>query len=334
MLYNIKKKLSKAYTAISSIVVIALLFALQFVVFESNLYFWKDASFWMSLVVMVVILIAANEIYWKNGSTRAERDDKYINSAIEYSVRVNRIKNNNPNLTDDFYKYIDELNITLFIEGRNIFLEEHDILKEDYYYGVLIKKQNTEGNTIQEYTTPHCELTYKQLCALKRTSADGKEELYYTKRQARAITKAVHGKFKYETLNATEILSGIKYKNARYAISYNATKNKNSYALTNLGTTIIFALIGALFGADLAQNGWSVTALFTFLYRIFIFVWRAITSDEAGFRDIADIKRGVNVNRSNITTMYANNRKLDTLFNNIDTEIQTTKTNYLTSNAD
>ena len=93
MLYTIKKKLSKAYTAITSMLVVVLLFVLQFVAFSGNFLFWKDGSFWMSLAVMVAILLLANSIYWKNGSNRAETNDKYLNSAIEYSVRINKIKN-------------------------------------------------------------------------------------------------------------------------------------------------------------------------------------------------------------------------------------------------
>lgn len=328
MLYDLKKKLGKAYTAISSIIVVALLFVLQFVVFESNIYFWKDASFWMSLAVMVVILLVANEIYWRNGSTRAEANDKYISSAIEYSVRINRIKNNNPCLTDDFYKYIDQLNVTLFIENRNRYLEEHGILKEDYYYGHVIIQTNEDGTITRSYATPHCELTYKQLKALKRITLDG-EEPYYNRRQIKSILRAVQGKFKYETLNATEILSGIKNEHSKFAVSYDASRNKRTYALTNLVATVALAVIGALLSMDLVQNGWSATALFTFFYRLFMFVWRAITSDEAGYRDVVDTKRGVNVNRSNLTTMYATSRGYNNLFEGIDLEIQNTKAEYL-----
>ena len=328
MLYNLKKKFSKAYTAIASSIVVIFLFILQFVVFESNLSFWKDASFWLSLAVMIVILVVGNEIYWRNGSTRAESNEKYINSAIEYSVRINRIKNNSPCLTEDFYRYIDELNISLYIEGRNKYLEEQSILKEDYYYGNIIEVTDDNGTKYKQYATPHCELTQKQLTALTKDGIEGPQP-YYTKRQIRAILRAVHGKFRYEKLNATEILSGIKIKNNKYAVSYNANKNKRRFALTNLGTSVILSVICALFGGDLVKNGWSVSALVTFIYRLFMFVWRAAVSDEAGYKDVADTKRGVNVNRSNLTTMYATSRGFTQLFQNIDDEIQNTKKAYL-----
>lgn len=328
MLYNLKNKINKLYTTISTIIVVALLFVIQFVVFEGNLYFWKDASFWLSLVVMVAILLVANEIYWKNGSTRAEQNEKYINSAIEYSVRINRIKNNKPCLTADFYKYIDELNVSLYIDTRNKFLEENGILKEDYYYGHIITIQNIDNSTSQKYSTPHCEMTYEQLRDLKRMN-NNVEENYYSKEQAKAIIKAVRGEFSYEVLNATEILSGIKYDKSKYATSYDATKNKKIFAKANIMTTVIISVTGALLSADLAQNGWSVTALFTFLYRVLMFAWRAFTSDEAGYRDIAETKRGVNVNRSNIATMYATDRGLKDLFDNIDEEIQIAKQNFV-----
>jgi hypothetical protein len=282
----------------------------------------------MSLAVMVVVLLLGNEIYWRNGSSRAEVNEKYINSAIEYSVRINRIKNNNPCLTNDFYKYIDELNITLFIENRNKYLEDHHILKEDYYYGHLIKVQDANGTEFTQYSTPHCELSEKQLRLLKRKNLDGTEELYYTNKQVKALLKAIRGEFPYEVLSATEILSGIKVKNNKYAVSYNAGKNKRDYVLTNLGSMVALSLIGALLGADLAQNGWSPAALFTFFYRVFMFVWRAITSDEAGYRDIVDVRRGVNVNRANLTTMFATARGYSNLFNDIENEIQQTKTQY------
>lgn len=328
MLYNLKNKISKLYTTISTIIAVALLFVIQFVAFESNLYFWKDASFWSSLVVMVAILLVANEVYWKNGSTRAEQNEKYINSAVEYSVRINRIKNNKPCLTADFYKYIDELNVNLYIDTRNKFLEENGILKEDYYYGHIIVVQNTDNSTSQRYSTPHCEMTYEQLRNLKRIN-NNVEENYYSKKQAKAIMKAVRGEFIYETLNATEILSGIKCDKYKYATSYDAVKNKKIFAKTNIMTIVIISITGALLGADLAQNGWSVTALFTFLYRVLMFAWRAVNSDEAGYRDIVETKRGVNVNRSNIATMYATARGLKDLFDNIDIEIQIAKQNFV-----
>ena len=325
MLSTVKKKISKFYTAISTAIVVTLLFILQFVVFEGNIYFWKDASFWLSLLVMVVILVLANEIYWKNGSARAEQNDKYINSAIEYSVRINRIKNYTPCLTDDFYKYIDELNISLYIDDRNKFLENNDILKEDYYYGHIITTVNEAGNTVKNYSTPHCELTYNQLRNLKKISLNGEEEPYYTKKQAKAIVAAVHGKFEYEVISATEILSGIKLEKTKFGTSYNSAKNKRAFAQANLKTALVIAFISALLGADLANNGWTVTALFTFFYRVLMFAWRAFNSDEAGYMDIAEIKRGVNINRSNITTMYATARNLNQLFDNINDEIQITK---------
>lgn len=328
MLYNLKKKLSKAYTAIASVIVVVLLFILQFVVFEGNLAFWKDGTFWMSLAVMVVILLLGNEIYWRNGSNRAEVNDKYINSAIEYSVRINRIKNNNPCLTDDFYKYIDELNITLFIEARNKLLDDAGISKEDYYYGNIITSFDESGNQIIKYATPHCELTRRQLELLKRQTLNG-EEPYYTKKQVCMILRAASGKFKYEVISAAEILSGVKINDKKYAVSYNANKNKLNFVRTNLGAMLILSVIGALLGVDLVENGWSAAALFTFFYRVFMFVWRAITSDEAGYRDIVDIKRGVNVNRSNLTTMFATARGYTALFEDINKEIQETKTLYL-----
>ena len=326
MLYTIKKKLSKAYTAITSTLVVVLLFVLQFVAFTGDLSFWKDGSFWMSLAVMVVILLLANSIYWKNGSNRAETNDKYLNSAIEYSVRINKIKNSSPCLIEDFYRYIDEVNIALFIEARNQLLEDNSILKEDYYYGHQIQVQGENGPELR-YTTPHCELDKHQLLALKKQSFDG-EVTYYTKRQVKAILKAIHGNFKYEVISATEILSGIKVKNHKYAVSYDANKNKRNYVRTNLGSMIAISLIGALLGADLVKNGWSPAALFTFFYRVFIFAWRALNSDEAGYADVADTRRGVNVNRSNLTTMFATARGYTDLFAGIDAEIQNTKTEY------
>ena len=327
MLYNLKKKLRKAYTAIATVLVVVLLFILQWVVFEGNLQFWRDSFFWMSLAVMVVILLLGNEIYWRNGSSRAENNEKYINSAIEYSVRINRIKNNNPCLIDDFYKYTEELNVTLFIEARNSYLEENSILKEDYYYGHVVQVENPDGSYSPQYTTPHCELTETQLLNLTRETLSG-EEKYYSKKQVKAIIRAIHGKFKYETINATEILSGIKVKNNKYAVAYNASKNKRNYVLTNLGSTIVLSLIGALLGADLVSNGWSVATLFTFFYRLFMFVWRAITSDEAGYYDVADTRRGVNVNRSNLITAYATARGYTDLFSGVENEIQETKKSY------
>jgi hypothetical protein len=320
MLHTLKKKIAKAYTAIATAIVVAVLFVLQFVIINGNLYFWRELSFWTDLAVMVAILIIANEIYWKNGSARGELNDKYINSAVEYSVRVNRIKTHEPCLTEDFYQYVDEKNIELYIEGRNTFLEKNRISKSDYYYGVLV------GET---YTTPHCELTKEQLRSLTKTNLEGKPIPYYTKAQVNAILDAVQGRFDYEVLSSTEILSGLKVSKKKYATSYDSKLNKQNYARSNMLLTIVIASIGALFGGDLIENGWSISALFVFLYRILMLAWRAITSDEAGYYDIVDTKRGINVNRSNILTVYATARGYADLFKDINIEIAQVKKQYI-----
>lgn len=325
LLHNLKKKLAKFYTAISTIIVIAILFVLQFIVIQGNLGFWKDSSFWMDLAVMVAILLIANEIYWKNGNARGELNDKYVNSIIEYSVRVNRLKNYEPSLTEDFYKYIDEKNIELYIEARHSFLEKYGISKQDYYYGVY------NGT---EYSTPHCELTEHQLKKLKRKDIDGTEVPYYTKHQVKALIKAIQGKFNYEVLSGTEILSSVKFSNKKYATSYDGKKNKWDHAKTNMVTTFVVSFIGALFGADLVENGWSVSALFVFLYRLFMLAWRAMLSNEAGYADIVETKRGVNVNRSNILTMYATSRGFTDLFKDVNAEITQVKNQYIRQEID
>ena len=320
MLHTLKKKLAKAYTTIATAIVVAILFVLQFVVINGNLYFWREVSFWLDLAVMVAILIIANEIYWKNGSARGELNDKYINSAVEYSVRVNRIKTYEPCLTYDFYAYIDQKNAELLVECRNTYLEEHHINKYDYYYGVLV------GDT---YTTPHCELTKQQLKNLTKYTLEGTVVPYYTRAQVTAIINAAKGNFDYEVLSATEILSGLKVSKKKYATSYDGKLNKTNYTKSSMLITIVLAFIGALFGGELVQNGWSVSALFVFLYRVLMLAWRAIVCDEAGYYDIVDTKRGVNVNRSNILTMYASTRGYTDLFVDINTEITKVKNQYL-----
>ena len=322
LINDIKKKLSKAYTVIATVIIVSILFILQFVVLEGNIYFYKSLSFWMDLAVMIMILILANEVYWKSGSKKAEYNDKYISSAIEYSVRISKIKNNNPSLTDDFYKYIDEKNMEIFVEARNSFLEKNEIRKEEYYTGHILDSKDPDKRS-----EPHCNLSKSRLKSLTKETILGVEP-YYTKKQIRAILKAVRGKFHYEELNATEILSGVRFKNNKYATSYNAHKNKTIFALFNSGTTFIIAAVGALLSSSLS-DGWTLAALFTFLYRLLMLVWRAVVSYDAGYNDIAVIKRGVNLNRSNIITMYTSSRNLNNLFETINEDIVASKTQYL-----
>lgn len=325
MLHKFKKQLPKIYTHISTALVVLVLFMFQFVVINGNLEFYKDSEFWLSLAVMIAILIVVNEIYWRNGSSRGGLDPKYIGSSIEYSIRVNRIKNNNPSLTEDFYKYIDELNIQLYIEARNNLLEANRISKEDYYYGQKQTVVREDGSSYTEYSTPHCELSERELKKLVKINIHGETEPYYTKKQIRVILDAITGDFFYDKQDATEILSGIKFKNNKYATSYNAKKNKRNFVLSNMAVSVIISVLGALLGASITKNGWSSAALFIFFYRLAMVVWRAIVSDEGGYNDIAEIKRSVNINRSNILTMYARSRNYDSVFNEIDTEITEAK---------
>lgn len=319
MLHNLKKGLSKVYTLFSTAIVVLLLFVLQFVMIDGNLEFYKDTSFWANYAVMIVILVTINEIYWRNGSKRGELNEKYIGSAVEYSVRINRIKNYNPCKTEDFYKYIDEKNVELFIEARNEYLEKYGILKNDYYIGHNI---GYSEDGIMMKSIPHCEMSKSELKQLKKLSATGEEIPYYTRKQIKAICNAICGEFKYEVLNGTEILSGIKVKNNKYATSYNAAKNKAKFTGKSLIISLVFAILGAMLIVELRK--WNAAALFTFAYRIFVVIWRAIVSDDAGYSDIVNTRRGVNINRANITTMYATARGLDDLFNGIEKEIALT----------
>lgn len=313
MLHNLKKKLAKAYTIISTTIVVFVLFVLQFVVIHGNLYFWKSNTFWMDLVVMVAILLIANEIYWKNGSSRGELNDKYINSAVEYSVRVSRLKN--ACLTEDFYNYIDEKNLEIFTSARNDYLEKHGISVKEY-----MGAPNLE---------PHANASKSRLEALERKLPNGSTTRYYSDKQIEVIMNATQGNFDYEVLSGTEILSGIKVNNKKYATSYNSSENKWAFAKKNLGIAILISFMGALIGADLAEHGWTLSALFIFFYRLLMLAWRAIVSDEAGYADIVDTKRGVNVNRSNLLTMYATARGYNELFADINTEISKVKKDYL-----
>lgn len=325
MLQKFKKGLSKLYTALSTAVIVLLLFVLQFVILDGNLEFYKDTSFWTNYAVMMLILVSINEIYWRNGSKRGELNEKYVGSAIEYSVRVNRIKNYKPCKTEDFYKYIDEKNVELYIQARNDYLDKNGISKNDYYAGHDIY---TENGIVK--STPHCELTKLELKNLKKNSANGSQVPYYTNKQIKAIQNAICGRFHYEVLNGTEILSGIKNKNNKYATSYNAAKNKARFTGTSIVTSAVLAILGAMLLVELRR--WDAAALFVFFYRVFMVIWRAIVSDDAGYSDIVNTKRGVNINRANITTMYATARQLDDLFADINSEIAQAKKQYYEPN--
>lgn len=324
MLYNLKKGLAKLYTVLSTAIVVLLLFILQFVFIDGNFKFYEDTSFWTNYAVMMVVLITINEIYWRSGSKRGELNEMYVGSAVEYSVRINRIKNYNPCKTEDFYKYIDEKNVELFIEARNEYLDRYGILKEDYYCGHVIK---TDEEDKTEKSKPHCEMSKSELKKLKKTSATGEQIAYYTHKQIKAIYRAICGKFKYEVLNGTEILSGIKVKNNKYATSYSATKNRARFTGTSIITSAVCAVLGAMLIPELKD--WNISALFIFAYRVFIVIWRAIVSDEAGYADIVNTKRGVNINRANIATMYATARQLNDLFTDINSEIAIAKEQLL-----
>ena len=321
MFHKFKKQLPKLYTHISTALVVLVLFMLQFVAIDGNLEFYKYSEFWFSLAIMLAILIVINEIYWRNGSSRGELNDKYISSSIEYSIRVNKIKNNNPSLTDDFYKYIDELNIQLYIEARNDFLDAHRISRNDYYCGHPTYIVDNQGQQIAQYSTPHCELSRKELLSLTKTDINGDVIPYYTTRQVNAILQAVYGEFKYEKQDAAEILSGTKFKNTKFATHYNSKQNKRNFASSSAVVSTAVSVIAAMFGTSLVRDGWDPAALFVFLYRLAMVVWRAIMSDEAGYNDIVEITKAVNINRSNVLTMYTRNREIDAIYENIDSEI-------------
>ena len=325
MLHKIKKQLPKFYTHILTALVVLVLFMLQFVIVNGDLEFYKDTEFWFSLAITLAILFVINEIYWRNGSSRGLLNDKYLGSSIEYSIRVNHIKNNNPSLIDDFYSYIDELNIKLFIEARNELLDLNKISRNDYYYGQCTVVTDESGNKSLEYGVPHCELSIKDLKRLTKTDLKGEVVPYYNRKQIKAIVRAIYGDFKYEKLSASEILSGSRFKNNKYATHYDAKQNKRNYALSNAVVSVVVSVLGAMLGASLVKDGWSPVALFVFFYRLAMVVWRAMSSDEGGYNDIAEVRRTVNINRSNILAMYARARNIDNIFNTLDSEINEAK---------
>lgn len=325
ILHRIKKQLPKFYTHIITALVVLVLFMLQFIVINGNLGFYKDTEFWFSLAITLAILIIINETYWKHGSSRGELDPKYLGSSIEYSIRVNHIKNNNPSLVDDFYVFIDELNVKLYIDTRNELLDANRISRNDYYYGQCIVNTDDNGNKTIEYTTPHCELSRKELKSLTKINLDGEEVPYYSNSQVKTIIKAVYGDFKYEKLSAAEILSGAKFKNNKFATHYDAKQNKRNFALSNAVVSIAISFFGAMLGASIVKDGWTPVALFVFFYRLAMVAWRAITSDEGGLNDIIEVKRTVNINRTNVLAMYARSRGVDSIFDNLDLEIAEAK---------
>lgn len=325
-----KQYLKKFYTAAITAVVLALFILLRFIVIEENKEFYKDQNFWIDFIVITVLITIIRDTYWRNGSQRGSKDMKYIGSGIEYSLRVDRLKTHKPCLTEDFYTYIDEKNVELYINARNDFLDDNAILKSDYYSGSPVLKRTDDGLSHIEYSTPHCMLSLDELAALQKTVA-ADEVPYYTKRQCKAIQRAVSGKFHYEVLNATEILSGIKMKRNKYATSYNPRKNKATFMLSKIVITFVFAVLGAFLGARIAQEGWNIGVLYDFLYASVLIIWHAINADDAGFSDIADTKRGVNINRANIITMYATSRNMDNLFNSLDIEITKAVNDYVDS---
>lgn len=325
MLHKLKKQLPKFYTHISTALVVLVLFMLQFVVIEGDLQFYKNADFWASLGIMLAILVVINEIYWRNGSIRGCSDPKYLGSAIEYSIRVNHIKNNNPSLTEDFYSYIDELNLKLYTEARNELLDSYHINKNDYYYGQCYVTTNDIGESVLQHTTPHSELSEKELTSLTKHNYNKEIVPFYSTKQIEAIIRASYGNFKYEKLSASEILSGTKLKNNKFAVHYDGKQNKRNFALSSAVISTTVAVFGAMLGGSIVKDGWSAAALFVFFYRLFMVVWRAIVSDEGGYNDIAETKRTVNINRSSVISMYAHSRNLDAIFDNIGTEINDAK---------
>lgn len=325
MFHKVKKQLAKFYAHIVTALVVLILFMLQFVILHGNLEFYKDTEFWFSLAITLSILVVINEVYWKHGSSRGELNEKYLGSSIEYSIRVSHIKNNNPSLVDDFYTYIDELNIRLFIDARNELLDENRISRNDYYFGQCFVKVDENGNRIIEYGTPHCELSKKELLSLTKKNMNDEVVPYYSRRQVRAILRAIYGNFKYEKQSASEIISGAKFKNNKFATHYDAKQNKRNFALSNAVVSVAIAFFGAMLGGSLAKDGWTPAALFIFFYRVGMVAWRAISSSEGGYNDIVEVKRTANISRSNVIAMYANNRNVSGLFDTLDTEITEAK---------
>lgn len=313
-IHKLKKYLMKAAAGIVTVLMVAVLFVLQFVVFENNLYFWKDISFWFNLALMLAILVICAELYWRFGGQSGQRNEKYLNSAIEYSLRVNRIKNSNPNKVDDFYKFIDEKNIELFEEGRKNFLDQNGIRREDYY-----------GNG-EENNVAHKDMTKKELIALTKESANGKVQ-YYTKKQVKSILRAKNGAFPYEKMNGTEILSGMTIKASRYNVHYNARENQIKFSTKSLMIAVMLALIGAVLVPQLRES-WTPATIFLFLYRVFVLAYRAFMSWLEGYNDIVETRRAINNNRINVVILYVSVRNIESLYDGLDTEIVATKKAY------
>lgn len=307
--HNLKRQLLKAAAGIVTALMVVVLFVLQFIVIEGNFEFWSSWSFWLNLAVMLIILVVCAEVYWRFGSAGAQRSPKYFNTSIEYSLRVNRIKNSKPNKIDDFYKFVDEKNKELYEFGMLEWLDLHAISRNLYF------------------EQKHNALTRSELKHLKKKTASGKEIPLYTRKQIRAILRAQRGKFPYEKMNGTEILSGMTAGASRYNVHYSARENQLRFTTKNMISSIVLAFATAILVVQLISE-WSVAALFLFFYRVFMLGYRALMSYLDGYGDVIDVRRAINNNRINVLVMYASVRELDDLYDSIDEEIAAAKQAY------
>lgn len=291
---NLKTKAQKAFTGIATLLVILVLFASQYLILTSSLDFFTTSEFWVDTAFSFGIIIAMTEIYWRNGSARALNDAAYTTAASEYSIAVSELKNSIPNRIQDFRDSIMEENMNLIEEARYEYLLKCGVSKEYFLkYNKFTKKE-----------LKHLTIDKVSLEGILHTSR------LFSRKQIKAIINATKNKFDYEELNATELLSGIKYKNNKYAVSYSSKKNKTRFITSSISTAMAFAIMGAAIIPKLADST-TVAALFIFGYRVIIVIWRSINADDAGYSDIVDTKKGVYMNRTSLIATYmAKDRKL------------------------
>lgn len=325
---DVKAYIKKFYTPVITAAVVLLFTLSKYIIFEMSTSFWTDAMFWINLGFVIILISVIRDTYWRNGSVRGSRNEKYIGSTFEYSFRIGRVKSRC--LDEDFHNYINEKNIELFINARNELLDQYGVLKTDYYSGNLILVLDEEGNTSVTKSKPHCEMAKAELKALTKM-VHGEEVPYYTRKQRKVITDAIRGHFRYEVLSGTEILSGIKVKHNKYGTNYNAATNKAIFMGSKIVTTLVFSVLFSLLGARISRAGWNLSALYDFVFACILVIWHAINADDAGYSDIVDTKRGVNINRASIAIMYATARNIPDLFDGIDLEIDKAWKDYLGS---
>lgn len=241
-----------------------------------------DESFWLTLGVNTIIIVATALIWLASGKHRAKTEEgsSYHKNAATYSDQISEIEEN---------KNFSNLNVFC------------DIKTEELRQKRVIAILSSACIDVEEY---------------EQIKSDTDEELknkHYTIKQIRAINRVRNGGAAFERLRknslivkpiiAMELASNCEVKNP-YDVHYSEAAEESKSVILRVLKSCIMAVALALVGFELSQDITSLTAWAMFFSKLVTILFTAWSSEKEGYEQIAVTKNQVILKRINFLNLF------------------------------